>query len=70
MSRGEKTKRIAELLTQNYYTIGELAELTGTSKNTVRIQLSLHLPKKGFRLLTREETAKNGQKAFKIEKVE
>ena len=67
MTRGEKTKKLAELLTQDFYTIDELAELTGASKNTVRIQLSLHLPKKGFRVLTGE---KNSQKAFKIEKAE
>jgi len=67
MARGEKTKKLVELLTQNFYTINELAEFTGASKNTIRIQLRLHLPKKGFRVLTDE---KNGQKAFKIEKTE
>ena len=64
MRREGKIKKLISLLTQDFYTVDELTQLTGVSKNTVRIQLSFHLPKKGYKIL---KSTKNGADAYKIE---
>jgi DNA-binding Xre family transcriptional regulator len=58
-----KTEKLREMITKGAYAVKELAEATGCSINTVKVQLSFHLPKAGWKI---EE--KDGKYSGKINK--
>jgi len=67
MRREGKIKKLIDLLLQDFYTKEEIIQLTNVSKNTVSVQLSHFIPKKGYKVI---KSLKNGVRAYKLEKIE